>query len=561
MAGLADRPTGARLGCAKVTAPLKLRLWRLVLVSMAGISVAVPAPPASAQSAPPAARGSWQSYSTSNSTPPARQDAAMAYDAASNQLILFGGKSATGALLEDTWVWSGKAWQQLQPETSPPPLAGPAMAYDSQLRELILFGGATGSPPSPTNGTWAWNGGSWVPLDLSAGGSSIPPARSDAALAASGGEFVLFGGVGAAGAVLGDTWTFNGSTWTQQTPATAPPGRSAGAATWDSSTNQVLLYGGQDASGNWLGDTWTWDGSNWSARGGAAPPARADAALAYDGDVGADILIGGVDASGPLSDTWMFDTAAWSPESTADSPPARYGAAAAWDQATHQLVIFGGGTAGGAVLGDTYTLSPESHPPATTTTSKPPARSAPSTTTTSPPATASAPPSTAAPHRRHSAPTTVRRSASRSPGMAPARRRVAVPPAAIRTGPSHVHQGETVTVTGSGFAPGTPVSLSFHSHAVPLGTVRADSAGEFRARVTVPADAAVGAHHVDAVGRLAGGSLQVLATPLEVMYESPTQRPLWETLSMVALALLIPLATWVILDLRSRRRRRVAVTR
>ena len=36
----------------------------------------------------------------------------------------------------------------------------------------------------------------------------------------------------------------------------------------------VLLFGGRDSNGTALGDTWLWDGTTWTAYGGAAPPAR-----------------------------------------------------------------------------------------------------------------------------------------------------------------------------------------------------------------------------------------------------------------------------------------------
>jgi plastocyanin len=74
---------------------------------------------------------------------------------------------------------------------------------------------------------------------------------------AGGGQVVLFGGLDASGNTLGDTWTYNGTTWTQQSPAASPPARSDASMIYDAASGQVILFGGLDASGNTLGDTWT----------------------------------------------------------------------------------------------------------------------------------------------------------------------------------------------------------------------------------------------------------------------------------------------------------------
>jgi hypothetical protein len=52
---------------------------------------------------------------------------------------------------------------------------------------------------------------------------------------------LLFGGsskIGTAGGFFGDTWIWNGTTWTRLTPAAAPPGRAYASMTYDSATRQ-----------------------------------------------------------------------------------------------------------------------------------------------------------------------------------------------------------------------------------------------------------------------------------------------------------------------------------
>src|SRR5207253_721251 len=93
-----------------------------------------------------------------------------------------------------------------------------------------------------------------------------------------------FGGFDGAGHVLGGTWTWDGSNWTQQAPATSPPARDNAALVADPGTGQVVLFGGRDTSGfRSIGDTWTWDGSNWTQRTPTtSPPARQAATIAAD---------------------------------------------------------------------------------------------------------------------------------------------------------------------------------------------------------------------------------------------------------------------------------------
>src|SRR5207244_3469791 len=89
--------------------------------------------------------------------------------------------------------------------------------------------------------------------------------------------------------------------WTQRTPATIPSAREAAAMAADRATGRVVLFGGLLQVGNTstvLGDTWTWDGSNWTQQHPAtSPPARDYAAMATDPATGHVVLFGGFDVS------------------------------------------------------------------------------------------------------------------------------------------------------------------------------------------------------------------------------------------------------------------------
>jgi len=63
---------------------------------------------------------------------------------------------------------------------------------------------------------------------------------------------------------------------------------------WDAGRRRVVLFGGSDGSP--LGDTWEWDGATWTQD--ESTVARAAHAMAYDGARGRLVVFGGTDAAG-----------------------------------------------------------------------------------------------------------------------------------------------------------------------------------------------------------------------------------------------------------------------
>jgi hypothetical protein len=64
--------------------------------------------------------------------------------------------------------------------------------------------------------------------------------------------------------------------WTQKLPAKSPSGRHGHAMAYDSAHGQVVLFGGLGADNTVLSDTWTWDGSNWTQKIARQQSARAE---------------------------------------------------------------------------------------------------------------------------------------------------------------------------------------------------------------------------------------------------------------------------------------------
>jgi hypothetical protein len=112
---------------------------------------------------------------------------------------------------------------------------------------------------------------------------------------------------------LDDTWTWDGSTWTQQHPAATPPGGAAWAAYDPTRRNLVLCVTGPAADAQ----TWVWDGTGWKQKHPAtSPKPRLFASIAYDDAVGKVVLFGGKGVGAGVTgdatnELWLWDGANW----------------------------------------------------------------------------------------------------------------------------------------------------------------------------------------------------------------------------------------------------------
>jgi hypothetical protein len=300
-----------------------------------------------------------------SSAPSARTASGIVYDAATHATVLFGGADGN-SVYGDTWTWD-RTWQPMFPATSPSPRQGPAIAFDGAAGNVVLFGG---SPTVPVGSgtafgdTWTWDGSNWTqqfpPVS--------PPARTWTNMVYVPGTrtVLLFGGTNTPDGddAFDDTWAWDGiaRTWTRLNPAAHPSARLINQLVYDGATRTVLLFGGVTANLTDLNDTWTWDGANWTPHFPASNPGpRNGPSLAYDAALRAVLLFGGAVGaccSNSLNDTWAWDGANWTEIYPANTPPRARNAANMDYNPLYQVVLLFGGDSSGPVLDDTWLLAP-----------------------------------------------------------------------------------------------------------------------------------------------------------------------------------------------------------
>ena len=213
------------------------------------IGISPPPPPPSPP--PPIRVGTnstpgWTLLSPNGSAPPTRQSGDMAYDDASGQFVMFGG-ATDGSALGDTWTFAAGNWTSWSGPSfvSPSPRWYYGMAYDPEIHEVVLFGGRDVS--TDFNDTWTWNGTAWSQVVT----SIAPPPMTTSRMVwdAADGYVVLTGGYSImpnAPSEYDFVWTFNGRGWTNITSTvTGYPAGPHGPimSVYDPAISKVVLFG------------------------------------------------------------------------------------------------------------------------------------------------------------------------------------------------------------------------------------------------------------------------------------------------------------------------------
>ena len=335
--------------------------------------------------------------------PEGRGQFAHCFDSVRQRVVVAGGEKPSLTLTSEVWEWNGSGWSQ--EESLPLDRTDVRMAFDPVRGESVICGGRRGPAAAAVRlaETLAWDGSAWTPLSpLSTGKSGIgvvfdplrgfivavggytntntisdaveeltgpswtnfagirPTGRADGAIAfhTASGNIVRFGGIcGTPNVSCADTWTFNGTSWSEHFPATPPPARQGTAMAYHPDSQRLVMFGGynQYAATPLLGDTWTWDGTDWHLEGGGAQSPGARAGHMVIETAWGTLLWGGHDGTEYRNDMWRWTGSEWLlVDSGTPTPRTNYGAA--YDSRRDRVVVFGGreDCASGSYLNETW---------------------------------------------------------------------------------------------------------------------------------------------------------------------------------------------------------------
>ncbi len=150
---------------------------------------------------------------------------------------------------------------------------------------VVLFGGSNAT--SGFHDTWTFNGTSWTQV-------MGPGPDGGSAMATLGNTVVLFDGT--------NMWSFDGTAWTKNSAIGPSPRGGVAMATLG---DHVVLFGGRNGNTSYA-ETWTFDGVTWTQIPGTGPSARYLSAMSTLG--GKVVLFGGEHGN---DETWTFDGTTW----------------------------------------------------------------------------------------------------------------------------------------------------------------------------------------------------------------------------------------------------------
>ncbi|MEY2478506.1 MAG: hypothetical protein QOG87_3821 [Actinomycetota bacterium] len=279
----------------------------------------------------------WNRQMTVSPAPTRVEGNAASYYPDANQIVVFGDQDAdTSIFTATTSVFDGTDWAVRTPAHSPPGRIQGDMAYDPVSKRLILFGGYANGL---LGDTWAWNGTDWTQLST----PTQPSARANHMMSRTANGLVLYGGE-TTSQYLEDTWRWTGTAWVEEHPVHTPGRRSRGTMDWFPDGAVAVLHAGNDAS-TWMSDTWAWNGTDWAQ---VTPHDEEPHLAAYRSNIVYSevnktmMIFGGAEDGQPQSTVWLLTGDAWVPHPSTVGPGGRYGATLVYDSTRAATVLIDG---------------------------------------------------------------------------------------------------------------------------------------------------------------------------------------------------------------------------
>lgn len=257
----------------------------------------------------------WTNLNTVSTYLPSREPG-MAIDPSTGRIVMFGGSDINYSMAnhDQTWIYDPAAnnWARVLPPTgSPPPRgAAPGMAFDLATNVVVMYGGIGACRPDTPFCADVWefrfSNNTWTLIT-----DNAPPGGRDHnqfAFNQGAGVFVLFGGHGDfPGTYANDTWTYDHATrtWRSLGPTgQIPEARDHGKLAYAGS-GRVLLFGGRcfgcdsPLPGTWIHDI---SSNTWTNMNPLNPPSpRMDHAMAYHENAEQVVVFGGGN-----NETWTY---------------------------------------------------------------------------------------------------------------------------------------------------------------------------------------------------------------------------------------------------------------
>lgn len=228
----------------------------------------------------------YQGTIESNS-PGTRWGHVLVYDQFRDQLVLFGGSRERGIYLNDTWIWDGQNWTEMQ--VKGPTARGFCAATFHKERNSIILHGGRGNNRTTFSDTWEWNGKQWTQLEAE---GKYKADHHQMVYVDYEKQIVAFGGWNGKD-VMGDTWVWNGD-W-QKSNELSPPKRASFGMVYNIKTQEINLFGGLWVNGQYA-DLWERTNGTWQAIGNPYDNSSLDHhAMIYDEKLQKVIGFGGKD--------------------------------------------------------------------------------------------------------------------------------------------------------------------------------------------------------------------------------------------------------------------------
>jgi len=223
------------------------------------------------------AGGVWKNVSASaGQAPSPRVAMGMAYDAADGYIVLFGGMTKSHQTLNDTWKFAHGKWANVTGTTGATPLSrfAEGMAYDAADDYVLMYGGWTatkGQNERTLDDTWEFSGGLWKLVSPTT--NPGPRWFVDLTYDSTDGYILFFEGINDSGVksywnTPPYTWTYLHGVWTNVTNASdAPSHRFAEGLADDPADHYVVMFGGLNSTAvvaHALSDTWTYKSGVWT---------------------------------------------------------------------------------------------------------------------------------------------------------------------------------------------------------------------------------------------------------------------------------------------------------